>query len=341
MKFLVTGGAGMLGYAIVQQLSERGHTVRVLDLNPCPHPDVDMVCGSITDAALVLRACQDVDGVIHTASLISQELGQPPALYDVNVTGTQHIIRACQTQDVARLVYTSSMDVVFDGAPIANGDETLPYAQKHLDYYGTTKMIAEQAVIAANGTQGLTTAVIRSTALYGPGDNHRFPAIIGPALSGRYIRIGGSQSRVSHTYVGNMAHAHVLLAEKLAPDAACAGQAYFITDFAPGNFFDFFLPYLDALNLKYEVVTVPQWLAQLVANLLEWRYAVWKNERTRQVRFSRYSVAAVSEDMWFNHHKATRDFGYQPLITEEIAFQATLAWLAHEWLPTQTTYHPL
>ena len=332
MRLLVTGGAGMLGFSIAESLVEKGHQVRILDLHSIENVHIESVAGNITNYDTVFRACENVDAVIHSASLVSQELGEPPLLYEVNVTGTQNIIRACQEQDVQKLIYTSSIDVVFDGSPIINGDETLPYPEKHLDYYGTTKMMAEKAVLAANN-EHLATSVIRSTGIYGPGDKHRFPAVIGSTLEGQFTWIGDGSGKFSHVYVENMAHAHVLLAEQLHAESVCAGEVYFITDYAASNFFEFFIPYLDALGLDYKVQTIPLPLAKIIATLLELRHKIMKRDSTKHVQLSRYTVASVTEDFWFNHNKARRDFGYQPIVSGGEAFERTLNWLKHIWLP--------
>jgi hypothetical protein len=39
----------------------------------------------------------------------------------------QNVLRACQEQGVGRLIYVSTYNSVFDGKPIAGGDESLPY----------------------------------------------------------------------------------------------------------------------------------------------------------------------------------------------------------------------
>lgn len=333
MKLLIIGGAGMLGRVIAQQAVDRGYTVRVLDLQAVKDLAFESVIGDITQYEDVLNACADVDTVIHTASLVNVELGKPPILHEINVTGTKNVIRACQEQGVQKLIYTSSIDVVFDGTPIINGDETLPYPRKHLDYYGETKMQAEKLVLDANNKQGLAVAVIRSAGIYGPGDRHRFPAVISNTLSGKFIRIGNGGAKFSHVYVENMAHAHILLAEKLSLESVCAGEVYFISDYEASNFFDFFIPYLKALELDYQVQVIPAGLANVIAHLLEWRYKLLKSDATRKVQLSPYTVASVARDFWFNHDKATRDFAYQPIISEEEAFQRTLNWLKNEWIP--------
>ena len=51
-----------------------------------------------------------------------------------------------------KLIYTSSIDVVFGGAPIKDGDESLPYPVKFLDYYSYSKSLAEKDIIAAPPT---------------------------------------------------------------------------------------------------------------------------------------------------------------------------------------------
>ena len=69
-------------------------------------------------------------------------------------SGTSNVINACVTQNVPRLIFTSTVDVVVGYDEIFNGDETLPIP-KHFLFpgYPDTKYRAEQMVIAANGTE--------------------------------------------------------------------------------------------------------------------------------------------------------------------------------------------
>jgi nucleoside-diphosphate-sugar epimerase len=278
---------------------------------------------------------EGVETVMHTASAISQQLGEPPLLYDVNVRGTENVIAACRQQGVKKLVYTSSIDVVFDGSPIRNGDETLPYARHHLDYYGTTKMIAEKAVLAANGQDGLATCVLRTAGIFGPYDRHRFPAMLGSVLkTGTFTQISDGKAQFTHVYVENCAHAHWLAAKCLSLDSPLAGQVYFITDAPASNFFHFFIPYLDELGMKYKVQKLPYAIAWGLATAMETRYRLQPTEANSRIGLSRYVVASTARDFWFNHHKATRDFAYQPVVSAEGAFDATLNW-AKMWLSEQ------
>ncbi len=330
MRLLVTGGAGMLGRAISSTLRQNGHTVTSFDLQPSPEADMDSLIGDVRDASAVASACEGRDAVIHTAAYLNQLPGKQALMDDINVQGTRNIIAACQNAQVPRLIYTSSVDVVFDGRPIVNGDERLPYPKQHLDYYSHTKMVGEQDVIAANGAQGLATCSLRAAGLYGPHDRHRFPNVIPrTAKSGKFTIIGDGKAVFNHVYIDNMAHAFRLAAERLSLDSPLAGQCYFITDYAPSNFFAFFKPYLDGLGIHYSEAHLPVGLAMILAQAAERLYQ-WRGGSAPLI--SRYAVAATARDFWFNHDKAARDFAYAPVVSEADAFERTLEWARQTFL---------
>lgn len=66
--------------------------------------------------------------MFHCACLLDLAPYPTDAVYNINVEGTKAILRACHRAKVHFLIYTSSMDVVFNGKPLAfaNG-ESLPY----------------------------------------------------------------------------------------------------------------------------------------------------------------------------------------------------------------------
>ncbi len=88
--------------------------------------------------------------------------------FKVNVQGTKTIISAAVETGVRKLVYTSSAAVVFDGvSQCIDIDERLPPPAQALDPYNESKLKAEQAVLAANGKNGLLTVALRPSGIYG------------------------------------------------------------------------------------------------------------------------------------------------------------------------------
>jgi 2-alkyl-3-oxoalkanoate reductase len=319
--YLVTGGAGMLGRAIVSQLLEQGKTVRIIDIEPAKDDRAEIIVGDIRDAAAVRRACDGVDTVFHAAAAV-WDPKLPLTIYEeTNVVGTKLIIDTCIQLGVPRLVYTSSLDVVMDGKHgHCLADESLPYPTdwRKMNRYAYSKMMGEQAVIKANGPT-FSTCALRLVGMYGPGDKYHLPNIVKNAKSGINIRLGNGKAQFSHIFSGNAAHAHILAAEHLAPNSPVAGQIYFITDHHTGNFFDFMNPFLEQLGIPVPRRSIPRGLANVIGWFVE-KFSTKSN-------FNRFSVYCVCVDHTFVHDKATRDFGYQPIFTAEEAFNITLEWL--------------
>ena len=319
--YLVTGGAGMLGRAIVSQLVEQGKTVRVIDIEPAKDDRAEIIVGDIRDAADVRKACAGVDTVIHAAAAV-WDPKLPLTIYDeTNVMGTQLIIDTCIQLGVPRLVYTSTMDVIMDGKHGQRlADESLPYPTDYrkMNRYAYSKMLGEQAVIKANGPT-FSTCALRLVGMYGPGDKYHLPNVIKNAKSGINIRLGNGKAQFSHIFSGNAACAHILAAEHLVPNSPVAGQIYFITDHHTGNFFDFMNPFLEQLGISVPKRSIPYGLANVLA---------WFSEKfSPKSNFNRFSVYCLCLDHTFVHDRATRDFGYKPIFSAEEAFEITLEWL--------------
>ena len=320
-SYLVTGGAGMLGRAIVSQLIDKGKSVRILDIEQAQDKRAEIMVGDIRDAATVRKACAGVDTVIHAAAAV-WDPRLPLSIYDeTNVKGTQLIIDTCIELGIPRMVSTGTMDVVMDGRHgECLGDESLPYPSDVgvMNQYACSKMLGEQAVIKANGPK-FSTCVLRLVGMYGPGDKYHLPNVIKNAKSGVNIRMGNGKAQFSHVFSGNAAHAHILAAEHLAPDSPVAGQIYFITDHDTGNFFDFMNPFLQGLGIPLPKMSIPHGMANFLALFAE-KFSPKSN-------FNRFSVYCLCVDHTFVHDKATRDFGYQPIYSAQEAFKITMEWL--------------
>ncbi len=112
-----------------------------------------IVWGDLTDPDDVLKAVNGVDAVLHPAAFISPEADHNPALAEkINVGGTRNLIRAVQAQpdggDHVRFVYVGSVAQYGDRLPpihIARAGD--PLNPSVYDFYATTKIVAERAVI--------------------------------------------------------------------------------------------------------------------------------------------------------------------------------------------------
>lgn len=91
-----------------------------------------------------------------------------------------------------------------------------------MDAYNESKQKAEEAVIAANGKDGLLTVALRPSGIFGPGDRQVMAGLYKVYEDGKtHFQIGDNNNMFDWTYVENVAHAHLLAADKLdlAPPA--------------------------------------------------------------------------------------------------------------------------
>lgn len=324
---LVIGGAGFVGRHIVEALLRQGQRVRVLDLVPPADPRVEWLVGDICNPADAAEACVGVDTVFQTASLVDVRPGHIRQLYEINFYGDRNVIAACIGAGVRRLIYTSSIDVVFEGRPIRAGTESQPYPARPLGAYARTKMLAEQDVLQANGRGGLLTCALRLAGVYGPGDRHRFPPILALACNNQGVRLGDGRALFNHVYVENVAYAHLLAAKRLTHGSPVAGASYFITDHAPSNFFAFFEPFLRDLGLPLPTRSIPYRVAYLMA--LTWELAALATGGLprRMLPLTRYTVASTCVDFYFSNARAIRELGYHPPIDQTEARRRTVEWV--------------
>lgn len=341
---LITGGAGFLGRALVGELLKKDGAylspgrIRILDSKP-PSWDHDgrviFMKGDIRSPEDLDRACRDVDLVYHCAAAI--DWGQRPRsfLYDVNVNGTANVIAAAARCGARGLVYTSTMDVIYDGGAIIDGDETIPYPAKFTMTYAETKAIAEQEALRANGMERpsappLKTCVIRPCGMFGEADPYHVSSCLKMAQSGRLaFRIGSGRALFQHVYVGNVAHAHVLAGRSLLEkDGAAAGNVYFVTDFEARNFFDYMEPILEGIGspMPPRGRSIPMPVMYALGVLCEGASWLCRPFVRLAPVISRTSVNMVCKDFTFKSDKATRDLGYRPLYSEDEAIARTVSY---------------
>ncbi len=147
MRVAVTGANGLLGGAVVAQLSGE-HTVLATDKGPstlAPGPyqwaDVDLAVEGAVERALVeFRA----EAVLHAAALTDVDGCEraPDLAWRVNVGGTEQVARACRALG-ARLVAVST-DYVFDGDRGDYREEDVPNPR---GVYARSKRCAEEAAL--------------------------------------------------------------------------------------------------------------------------------------------------------------------------------------------------
>ncbi|XP_056256608.1 putative short-chain dehydrogenase/reductase family 42E member 2 [Seriola aureovittata] len=327
-KVVVTGGGGYFGFRLGRELARQGLSVILLDMNkpPCDVPDGAIFYQSdIRDYPSLYKVCEGVDCIFHTASygMSGPEQLRKEQVESVNVGGTNNVINVCKERSIPRLVYTSTINVVFAGKPIEDGDEdSVAYVPPdvHIDHYSRTKAIAEQMVLSANGCslkggELLQTCVLRPCGIYGPEERrhlHRVMVNVERRLFS--FRFGDPQARMNWVHVDNLVLAHTLAAEALTLKRSCAasGQVYFINDGVSVNLFEWLTPLFEKLGYSRPLINLPVSLVYSAAILVEYLHVALRPVVTVPLLFTRSEVRNIAVSHTFKIDKAHRELGYCP-----------------------------
>ena len=322
-RVFVTGAGGFLGHALCAHLCSAGIKVVGFSRNTYPALSklgVNFIQGDITDKQTLLTAMQGCDLVFHVASKAGV-WGDKASYFSPNVDGTENIINACQTLNIEHLVYTSTPSVTFTGEDENGINESQPYADKFLNFYGLSKAIAEQKVLNANGSllannKTLKTTALRPHLIWGPNDPHLVPRVLERAKAGKLKLVGNKDKLVDTIYIDNAVYAHLLAAVTLnEADSPCAGKAYFLSNDEPILMADMLNKILACKNMTPIKKRVPARIAYLVGALLEWIYIALKKQD--EPIMTRFVARQLSTSHYFDISAAKADLGYLPLISIE------------------------
>lgn len=313
---LVTGGAGFVGRALVARLLAEGFRVRTLDVRPCyeDEPRVEHLVADLRDYAAVQQALSGVDTVFHTAAVINLlgvvDGAQRQEVMDINVGGAQNLVRACHTQGVPRLVYTSTNNVSFD-REILGGDEQERYAETFVDLYTESKVASEKAILTADKVRGLRTVALRPGGIWGPSRGaYMMEKFLKELAEGKLVAsIGDGSAMADNTHVDNLVDAQLLALDALKdrPEVV-GGQAYYVTDDEPMNAVEWYRPLVEDLGFEMPKVRLPGRAMYPVAWGLEWLHRLGGPRPL----LTRIEVLKVSRSHTFRIDKARRDLGYEP-----------------------------
>lgn len=325
-RALVTGAGGFLGGHVVEELWREGWNVRGLvrrEDEELRAAGIELIVGDLSQTNVLAAACRDVDAVFHVAG-VTDLWGPWRKFFVANVAGTENVIAACRAARVRRLIFTSSPSVTFDGGDQCGVDESAPHPVKWLGRYSRSKALAEQAVLAASGRDGLLTCALRPHLVWGPGDRRLIPRIVAQARAGKLRRVGDGTNLVDITYVENAALAHRLAAEALVEGSSVAGQAYFISQGNPVNCWAWIDEMLALAGAPRVSRSISAAAARRWGAILE---AAHRLLPLGEPRMTRFLAAQLSTSHYFDISAARRDLGYAPRVSTEEGMRRLGEWL--------------
>jgi len=175
-RYVVTGGAGFIGSALVRNLlREDAAEVAVIDnLLTGKKENLDEVAERIEFYHVDIRSFDDVarvvrgaDTVFHLAAIpsVPRSIDDPVPSHEVNINGTFQVFRACAEAGVRRLVYAASSSAYGDTEVLPKVETMRP---RPLSPYAVQKLLGEYYASVFHTCFGLDTVALRFFNVYGP-----------------------------------------------------------------------------------------------------------------------------------------------------------------------------
>ncbi len=174
-KYVVTGGAGFIGSALVRTLLDAGGEVAVIDnllsghkrnLEEVGHR-IDLHNVDIRDGAALAPIIAGADTVFHLAAIpsVPRSIDEPRPSHEVNINGTFEVFTAAANAKVRRLVYAASSSAYGDSETLPK-IETMPAKPK--SPYAVQKYVGELYASIFTACFGLEAVALRFFNVYGP-----------------------------------------------------------------------------------------------------------------------------------------------------------------------------
>ncbi len=330
---LVTGGTGLLGSHIVEQLRRGQGRVRALvrqgsDTSWLRAQNVELVEGDVTDASSLVSACRGIRNVYHAAARVG-DWGPWREFVAISIDGTRHLVNAATRAGVARFLHISSISSYghVDGAGKVL-DETSPLGQNlaRWSYYSRAKVAAEEIVWDAHRAGGIQVTVIRPSWLYGPRDRATLRRMIGAIRAGKTKLIGDGTNRLNLVHAGNVAEAAILAAES----EKAIGEAYNCSHDGVITQAEYVNAVAAAIGEGPMRRSVPYGVVKSAAFAFEVFGHLFGRKKPPLV--TRYSAWLMGRRCFFECEKIKRDLGWSSSITYDEGIPAAVEWYlrAHE-----------
>lgn len=210
MQLAITGGAGFLGYHLALQLQNKFEKILLLDIASINSGEYPVNCEyrniDIRDIASLNQSLRGVDCVIHGAAALP--LWKSRDIFNINVGGTENVIKASIQNGIKRMVYVSSTAVygVPEKHPLFEYDSMVGIGP-----YGESKIEAEK--ICEKYRNQICISIVRPKTFIGTGRLGVFQILYDWIENGKRIPIiGNGKNRYQLLEVEDLVDAiHTLL----------------------------------------------------------------------------------------------------------------------------------
>lgn len=315
MNILITGGAGFLGLHVASYFAKKKHKTYLLDIHESDmseYPkDSVFIKADIRDTKAMDKAFKTAkpDYVVHAAAALP--LWKPEDIMDINVRGTENVLKTSMKHKTKRVIYISSTAVygVPIKHPIIETDERVGVGP-----YGQSKIDAEDLCFKYI-KKGMSITIIRPKTFLGTHRLGVFEILFDWVHDGKKIPVVGSgNNRYQLLEVEDLAEAIYLFTQKQTKkynDAFNIGAEKFTT--VKGDFYLFF----KAIKSKSRIFRTPAFLV---------KKALWVFEKLHLSPLYQWVYDTADKDSFVSIDKLTKTLNWHPRHSNSDALIKAYRW---------------
>ena len=220
-RILITGGAGFIGSHLAHALVGLGADVVVLDDLSGGHranvpADARLIEASILDDVALRDAASGVSYVFHEAAMVSvpESVEHPERCVQVNIVGTERILRAAADEGATRVVFAASAAAYGNDPSLPSRETDVPDAWSP---YAASKIAGELLLQAYARCYELSTVSLRYFNIFGPRQDPNSPYAAVISTFAELLRekrspriFGDGRQTRDFTYIDNVVLANLL-----------------------------------------------------------------------------------------------------------------------------------
>lgn len=272
MRVLVTGANGFIGSAVTFYLSQNNIEVVAATRKPSSifagnNKIISKTFGNLTNNTDWENALSGVDIVVHTAARVHiMNDGAKNPLEEFrksNVLGTANLAEQAAKSGVKRFIFISSIKVNGEntelGKPFTAEDTPAPE-----DYYGISKLEAEQELQKIAKNTGMELVIIRPPMVYGKGAKGNVTFISKLIKTGIPLPLASIKNLRSFVAIDNLVDLiYLCLTHKSAAD-----QTFLVSDGKDLTTADLFRNIAQSENMKLRLIPFPEKILKKLLHLL-------------------------------------------------------------------------
>lgn len=208
MQVLITGANGFIGRALTADLNSKELLLKLVVRSSNSSELIETPKNRLVEIAEIngmtdWRDClSNVDVVVHLAAVTHQSAFDSDyhVFKQVNVEGTRQLLEACIKARVKRFIFVSSIKVYGEAINSITPLDESSQVGTNCDYYGRSKLEAEQWVEKLCSQNSIEFVIIRPPLVYGPGVGSNFYSLLNLLQSGvplPFAKIQNSRSMIS------------------------------------------------------------------------------------------------------------------------------------------------